>query len=176
LTHQKTKIIIFGPEGEMKQNIVHWIETHQKDLVELRNIEFLSFSFVPSSRKLDKNLQIGDVTFSVWDLREQLHFRRNLWELYTTDWLGLIVLVNVRDPDLRLESKTLISYLLSIQLFYEKPWAILTDHAGSKLEDDFLTFLGMNEKLTRKMKPFIVNSVTGEGILESLDWLLSLKN
>ena len=45
-----------------------------------------------------ETIQIGDVTFSAWDLGGQLQFRKALWEMYTKNSAGLIYVVDVSDP------------------------------------------------------------------------------
>ena len=125
-----------------------------------------------------ETIQIGDVTFSAWDLGGQLQFRRALWEMYTKNSAGLIYVVDVSDPARYPEARSNLWRMLKMNHLKDIPLAIfankvdLLERNKTELnEEDLANFMGINKKMSRVLNIFRTSAKTGEGIHKGIYWL-----
>ncbi len=125
-----------------------------------------------------ETIQIGDVTFSAWDLGGQLQFRRALWEMYTKNSAGLIYVVDVSDPARYPEARSTLWRMLKMNHLKDIPLAIfankvdLLEKNKTELnEEDLANFMGINKKMSRVLNIFRTSAKTGEGIHKGIYWL-----
>jgi small GTP-binding protein len=121
-----------------------------------------------------ETIQIGDVTFSAWDLGGQLQFRRALWEMYTKNSAGLIYVIDVSDPARYPEARNNLWRMLKMNHLQNVPLAIFAnkvDLVDSITEDDLANFMGINKKMSRVLNIFKTSAKTGEGIHKGIYWL-----
>jgi small GTP-binding protein len=121
-----------------------------------------------------ETIQIGDVTFSAWDLGGQLQFRRALWEMYTKNSAGLIYVVDVSDPARYPEARSNLWRMLKMnhlkEIFANK--VDLFEKKKNELnEEDLANFMGINKKMSRVLNIFRTSAKTGEGIHKGIYWL-----
>lgn len=125
-----------------------------------------------------ETIQIGDVTFSAWDLGGQLQFRRALWEMYTKNSAGLIYVVDVSDPARYPEARSNLWRMLKMTHLKDIPLAIfankvdlLEENKNELNEEDLANFMGINKKMSRVLNIFRTSAKTGEGIHKGIYWL-----
>ena len=120
-----------------------------------------------------ETIQIGDVTFSAWDLGGQLQFRRALWEMYTKNSKGLIYVIDLSDPARFPESRNYLWRMLKMNHLKNIPLAIFANKVDlvDCTEEDLANFMGINKKMSRVLSIFKTSAVTGEGIHKGIYWL-----
>ncbi|MHA1978703.1 MAG: ADP-ribosylation factor family protein [Candidatus Hodarchaeales archaeon] len=120
-----------------------------------------------------ETIQIGDVTFSAWDLGGQLQFRRALWEMYTKNSKGLIYVIDLSDPARFPESRNYLWRMLKMTHLKNIPLAIFANKVDlvDCTEEDLANFMGINKKMSRVLSIFKTSAVTGEGIHKGIYWL-----
>lgn len=121
-----------------------------------------------------ETIQIGDVTFSAWDLGGQLQFRRALWEMYTKNSAGLIYVIDVSDAARYPEARNNLWRMLKMNHLQNVPLAIFAnkvDLVDSVTEEDLANFMGINKKMSRILNIFKTSAKTGEGIHKGIYWL-----
>jgi len=121
-----------------------------------------------------ETIQIGDVTFSAWDLGGQLQFRRALWEMYTRNSKGLIYVIDLSDPARFPESRVYLWRMLRMTHLKNIPLAIFAnkvDLIQDVSEQDLANFMGINSKMSRVLSIFKTSAFTGEGIHKGIYWL-----
>jgi small GTP-binding protein len=120
-----------------------------------------------------ETIQIGDVTFSAWDLGGQLQFRRALWEMYTKNSKGLIYVIDLSDPARFPESRVYLWRMLRMNHLKNIPLAIFANKVDlvDCAEEDLANFMGINKKMSRVLNIFKTSAVTGEGIHKGIYWL-----
>jgi len=120
-----------------------------------------------------ETIQIGDVTFSAWDLGGQLQFRRALWEMYTKNSKGLIYVIDLSDPARFPESRNYLWRMLRMTHLKNIPLAIFANKVDlvDCTEEDLANFMGINSKMSRVLSIFKTSAFTGEGIHKGIYWL-----
>ncbi len=120
-----------------------------------------------------ETIQIGDVTFSAWDLGGQLQFRRALWEMYTRNSKGLIYVIDLSDPARFPESRVYLWRMLRMNHLKNIPLAIFANKVDliDCTEEDLANFMGINSKMSRVLSIFKTSAFTGEGIHKGIYWL-----
>jgi len=124
-----------------------------------------------------ETIQIGDVTFSAWDLGGQLQFRRALWEMYTKNSAGLIYVIDISDPARFPEARNNLWRMLKMNHLKDIPLAIFANKVdifedGQAItEDDLANFMGINKKMSRVLNIFNTSAKTGVGIHKGIYWL-----
>lgn len=122
-------------------------------------------------------ISIGNVRFTAWDLGGQMQFRRNLWNMYTKNSVGLIFVVDVSDPKRYPEVRINLQRMLSLTHLENLPLAIFAnkiDLIDEIDERDLPNILGISKNSNREIKVFKTSAKTGEGIKEGIYWLSDL--
>ena len=156
--------------GEWFPDITSSIEENGESI----QIKYLIPDTTPTIGMNAETIQIGDITFSAWDLGGQLQFRRALWEMYTKNSNGIIYVIDLSDPARFPESRNYLWRILRMNHFKNIPLAIFANKVDlvDCTEEDLDISMGINNKMSRTIKTFRTNVLTGEGIREGIFWLI----
>lgn len=119
-------------------------------------------------------LEYKNINFTVWEVGGQDRVRP-LWRHYFSDTSGIVFVLDSADPSAMSDVRAELSWLLKEQQLSAAALLVLAnkqDLEGAMGAAEIAEKLKLDSVRTRSWHVQTTNAITGNGLLEGLDWLL----
>ncbi|KAJ3029998.1 UNVERIFIED_CONTAM: Arf GTPase arf3 [Siphonaria sp. JEL0065] len=122
-----------------------------------------------------ETVEYKNISFNVWDVGGQDKIRR-LWNHYYANSEGIIFVVDSADRDRIAEARDELQHILTQEQLNNAHLLVLAnkqDLPNAMSSSELAEKLGLNNIRTRNWYLQATCAVTGDGILEGLDWFVT---